>query len=130
VFCRDWLLNKCQHQYRCSFVHGDLEYDPPVTGRHPPPVNPETCRTWLRNECPYGYACYFTHGDLEYDHPTQDKDAHSAPRTAVVYIAILRLVILIVDFRHNMSRQFLLWAVQASIRSVDTYRSNIYTKFM
>lgn len=76
-FCRHWLNNRCTLEYSCPFVHGDLEYDPPVTGRHPRSrPKPQTCRRWLRNECNRGYACFYTHGDLEYDSPTQ---AHPTP---------------------------------------------------
>lgn len=130
-FCRHWLNNRCTLEYSCPFVHGDLEYDPPVTGRHPRSrPKPQTCRRWLRNECNRGYACFYTHGDLEYDSPTQAAPEDSP--TAVAYLATSSLFVLTTQFRIHISRirrkTLRLCAVLASKMFVIIYCSKIYSQ--
>ncbi|RDB16044.1 hypothetical protein Hypma_003427 [Hypsizygus marmoreus] len=68
-FCRDWLVNRCHRGGDCGYVHGDIEYDPPIIGVNPRPRFRSICRAWLVDQCELGYACQYTHEDLEYEQP-------------------------------------------------------------
>ncbi|KAG5651015.1 hypothetical protein H0H81_010233 [Sphagnurus paluster] len=105
--CRDWLMRLCFRGYRCTYLHGDLKYDPPpfeirFTKDNSPPIleRPETvevgtpvqniekkylppksahfCREWLVNRCFHGAECPYFHGDVDYDPPV--KGIHPPPR--------------------------------------------------
>ncbi|KAG6841624.1 hypothetical protein C0991_009049 [Blastosporella zonata] len=69
VYCRAWLINRCDRGPDCFFFHDDVNYDPHVRGIHPPPQFPTTCKLWKLNNCFLGYACRWMHDDLEYDYP-------------------------------------------------------------
>ncbi|GLB39287.1 hypothetical protein LshimejAT787_0604490 [Lyophyllum shimeji] len=67
--CRHWLMKRCERRYDCPFVHGDLEYEPPVRGVYPPPKSQTRCMRSEQGACSRGYLCMYFHDDLKYGKP-------------------------------------------------------------